>query len=131
VDREFLAPSSWSGRETTERKRVATVFFASGRKGLSLLPLRFRLFLFLPLRHDFQLGKKSSFRTIDQIFDELIVQTFSTLGSALRPSAPADFVPLNSSQPPSVFDSTLIVRNQMTRLGMISKAQASKPQIAP
>lgn len=118
--REFLAPLTWNGREANERKRLATVFFASARKGLSQLPLRFRLFLFLPLRHDFHLGKKSSLRSLDQVFDELIVQTFSSIGLALKSQTPVDAIPLNPSRSPSVFDATLIVRNQMTRIGMFN-----------
>ncbi|MDZ4081660.1 MAG: hypothetical protein U1E10_01880 [Bdellovibrionales bacterium] len=123
---EFLAPLSWNGRETTERNRLAAVFFASGRKGLSHLPLRFRLFLFLPLRHDFHRGKKSSLRSMDQVFDELIVQTFSSIGLVLKSSTPINVAPLNPSRSPAVFDATLIVRNQMTRIGMFPQTQSSK-----
>lgn len=123
--REFLAPLSWSGREVAERKRLATVFFISSRKGLSRLPLRFRLFLFLPLRHDFHLDKKSSLRTMDQVFDEFIAQTFMSIGFALKSSTTAKAVSINATRSPSVFDSTLIVRNQMTRIGIFPQTQNS------
>jgi hypothetical protein len=126
---EFLAPSSWAGRESAERKRLCSIFFTSARNGLSLLPLRFRLFLFLPLRHDFNLGRKSSFRKADQVFDEFIVQTFSSIGTALRQSATAGFLPLNPASSPGVFDSTLIVRNQLTRIGLFPMAHASKVEV--
>lgn len=127
--KEFLAPSSWAGRESSERKRLCSIFFTSARKGLSLLPLRFRLFLFLPLRHDFNLGRKSSFRKADQVFDEFIVQTFSSIGMALSQSARAGFLPLNPTSTPGVFDSTLIVRNQLTRIGLFPMANASKVEV--
>lgn len=123
---EFLTPSSWHGRESIERKRLCSIFFANARNGLSLLPLRFRLFLFLPLRHDFNLGKKSRFRTVDQVFDELVIQTFSSIGTVFRQSAPVGFLPLNPADSPGVFDSTLIVRNQLTRIGLFPIAQVPK-----
>ncbi len=124
--REFQAPISWLGREFVERKRLSAIFFSSARNRLSLLPLRFRLFLFLPLRHDFNLGKKSSFRTVDQVFDEFIIQTFSSIGTAFRQASAVGSLPLNPTESPGVFDSTLIVRNQLTRIGVFPTAQASK-----
>ena len=127
--REFLAPSSWAGRESIERKRLCSIFFTSARNGLSPLPLRFRLFLFLPLRHDFNLGRKSSFRKVDQVFDEFIVQTFSSIGTALRQYETAGFLPLKPASSPGVFDSTLIVRNQLTRIGLFPMAHASKVEV--
>lgn len=130
MEREFLPPLNWSGRESIERKRLYEAFLASSRKGLSLLPLRFRLFLFLPLRHD-QIGKKSSFRTIDQVFDEFIVQSFSTVGRAIKGSSTVGFLPLSPDRSPAVFDSTLIVRNQLTRIGLTAQAQITKLELAP
>jgi hypothetical protein len=130
MEREFLLPSIWRGRESIERTRLYKAFLANARNGLSQLPLRFRLFLFLPLRHD-QIEKKSSFRTLDQLLDELIVQLFSTVGASMKQSSQVEFLPLNPVRSPAVFDSALIVRNQMTRIGINTQAQVSKIEVTP
>ncbi len=126
TQREFLAPIVWSGREKSERQRLSAIFLASARLGLSALPLRMRLILFLPVRYDFRGLHQSKFRTLDFSIDELFTQLFASLNKRSKAT--------RYEKKPSFIDSKLIVRNQLTRIGLFPSTKAvnlKNPQQLP
>lgn len=114
---ESAFPLNWTGRENQERQRLASLFLASSRQALSSLPLRLRLFVFLPIRIGAVDSRTRSLRALDQALDEAISLAIAGFKQPKMTIL---------SKPASVIDAALVVRNQMTRVGLYNSAH-TKP----